>query len=381
MVTITHRLALQLRSVLRRAFGRFRGKGPAVGFFAEKEGLTVRSSYSNVAVEFRLPGERPTDTLWLPFEFLADVEGKSDEPVELTASSDNQISVQWRTGNVPQIANYESKIPDATESFPAQPIECGPEQIGLLQALHEASEVASDDNHRFAINCLQLDPNGSVTATDGRQLIICSGFSFPWQEPVLVQRSKVFASPELQQDKPVAVGQSGDWVAILSGRWTIFLRHNTGTFPNVSRSIVSPESAKARCQLSKDNVKFLIETLPQLPCDEDQHFPVTIDLNGHIAIRAKSADQVKPTEVLLTNSRWAGEPIRINTNRTYLQRALKLGIQDLCLYASDAALTGLGSNRRYVWMPLLADSAIPPAEGASASNRQRAKSQLRYHNP
>ena len=57
MITITRRLAQQLRSVLRRAFGNFRGNGPAIGFIADKAGLIVKSIFGDVAVECRLPGE------------------------------------------------------------------------------------------------------------------------------------------------------------------------------------------------------------------------------------------------------------------------------------------------------------------------------------
>ena len=363
MITITRRLAQQLRSVLRRAFGNFRGNGPAVGFIGDKAGLTVRSIYGDVAVECRLPGDRPTETLWLPFEVLADVGGKNDEPVDLESSGDGQISVQWRTGNVPQIVKYDAKEP-LTDKFPVLPTAFTPNCVGLLQALDAAAEVADSDAGRFAINCIQLRPDGSINATDGRHLLMQSGFTFPWQKPVLVPRSKVFASPELPQDQPVAVAQSGDWAVVSAGRWTIYLRGNTGSYPDVSRHVFDPNTAKARCQFSKDDVRFLAETLPQLPCDEESNFPVTIDLNGHVAVRAKAADQAKPTEVILTNSRCTGEPIRISINRTYLQRLMKLGIRDLCLYGADSPLSGLDSERRYVWMPLEPGSAIQPVDDA-----------------
>ena len=71
-----------------------------------------------------------------------------------------------------------------------------------------------------ATNCIQLCPDGTINATDGRQLLIQSGFTFPWQDAVLVPRNKVFTSPELPQDQPVAVAQSGDWAAVSAGRWT-----------------------------------------------------------------------------------------------------------------------------------------------------------------
>ena len=68
MITITRRLALQLRSVMRRAFGNFRGTGPQIGFIAGKEGLTAKSMLGDVAVEYREQGERTPETIWLPFE-------------------------------------------------------------------------------------------------------------------------------------------------------------------------------------------------------------------------------------------------------------------------------------------------------------------------
>ena len=363
MITITRRLAQQLRTVLRRAFGHFRGNGPAIGFIADKAGLIVRSALGDVAIECRIPGERTAETIWLPFEFLTDVAGKNDSEVELEATGKDQVSVQWRTGNVPQIVKYDG-IKPLTDKFPVLPTAFTANRGGLLQALHEASEVADTDAVRFAINCIQLCPDGTINATDGRHLLIQSGFTFPWQKPVLVPRNKVFTSPELPQDQPVAIAQSGEWVALSVGRWTIYLRVNEGRYPDMSRHVLDPSTATARCHFSKDDIRFLAETLPQLPCDEETNFPVTIDLNGSIAIRAKAADQAKPTEVILTNSRWIGEPIRININRTYLQRAMKLGIRDLCLYGDSSPLSGLDGERRYVWMPLDGNSAIPPADDA-----------------
>lgn len=364
MITITRRLAQQLRTVLRRAFGNFRSKGIAVGFIGDKAGLTVRSAFGDVAVECRLPGERPAETLWLPFEFLADVGGKNDEPVELQAAGDNQISVQWNAGNVPHSVTYEATKPFEAK-FPLLPTEFTANRPGLLQALHEASEVTAREGVRYATNCLQLCPDGTINATDGCQLLIQSGFTFPWQGAVLVPHNKVFTSPELPQEQPVGIARSGDWVAVNAGRWTVFLRINDSRYPNVSSIIPNPDAAKARCQLSKDDIRFLVETLPALPCEEEDNRPVTIDLNGHVAIRARAADrESKPTEVVLTNSRWTGEPIRINTNRTYLQRAMKLGLHDLCIHGEDTALLCQGFDRKFLWMPLKADSAIKPSDDA-----------------
>ncbi len=363
MITITRRLALQLRSVLRRAFGS-RNTGTVVGFIADKAGLTVRSMYADAVVELRVPGERPADTLWLPLEFLADIEGKKDDPVELQASGNDQVTAHWQDGKVPQLVRYDAKEP--TNKFPALPATFATNRPNLLQALHEASETTDPGNGRYAVGCLQLCPDGTVNATDGRQALIQSGFTFPWSVPLLIPRSKVFRSPELS-DKPVAVAQSGDWVVLNVEPWTIYLQINTdGRFPDMTWVVPDPATATTRCQLSADDKRFLNDTLPRLPYNDEYNLPVTLDLNGHVAIRAKPADdKVQPTEVVLTNSSCSGEPVRININRTYLSRALKLGIQEFCLFGDNAALLGVSDNRKYVWMPLEPGAAIESAEGCT----------------
>ena len=122
---------------------------------------------ADAAIELRVPGERTSDAIWLPFEFLADVEGKKDDPVELTATGKKQVTAQWRDGNVPQIVQYDSAQPP--EKFPVPPTDFATNVPGLLQAFHEASEVTDPDNPRFAIGCIQLCPDGTINATDGRQ--------------------------------------------------------------------------------------------------------------------------------------------------------------------------------------------------------------------
>ena len=216
MITITRRLAQQLRSVLRRAFGNFRGNGPAIGFIAGKEGLTVRSVFGNVAVECRLPGERTAEALWLPFEFLVDVAGKNDQPLEIEATGDGQANVQWRASNGPQIVTYATQEPFEADKFPVLPAAFTANPPGLLQALDAAAEVTALEGVRYGTDCIQLSPDGTINATDGRQLLIQSGFNFPWQDAVLVSRNKVFTCAELPQDQPVAVAKSGDWVAVRS---------------------------------------------------------------------------------------------------------------------------------------------------------------------
>jgi hypothetical protein len=364
--------------MLRRAFGSFRGPGPVLGFIADAEGLHVRGRSADIAVEYRVPGEHPAETLWLPFQFLADCEAKKDEPVELTAAEKGRVNAQWRDGSVPQIVSYDAESPADAAKFPVPPETLAENPPGLLEAVTAATDTCDPASVRFALGHLQFrGEHGTIVATDGRQLLLQSGFQFPWTGDLLVPRSKVFASAELPHDLPVQVGKTGNWVAIAVGRWTIYLAVNVdGRFPDVSRHIPRTDSAKARCSFSQADADFLAETLPRLPSDDDCNRPVTLDLNGHVAVRAKSSKSTPPTEVVLTGSSFAGEPIRVNTNRDYLARAMRLGLRELSIADDKTAILGFDTNRHYVWMPLDPESAIPPAKDAIRIESPNARTEV-----
>ena len=194
-ITITRRQAQQLRAVLRRAFGT-RGPGPAFGFIADAEGLRVRAMSADAAVEYHVPGARTDETLWLPGAFLADCEGKKDEPVELAAAGKGRATVQWRDGSVPQIVRYDADAPANADKFPSLPETFVDNPPGLLEALVAAADTCDSESVRYAIDHMQLGNQGTVVATDGRQLLIQCGFNFPWPGDILVPRCKVFAAAE-----------------------------------------------------------------------------------------------------------------------------------------------------------------------------------------
>jgi hypothetical protein len=83
-----------------------------------------------------------------------------------------------------------------------------------------------------------------------------------------------------------------------------------------------------------------------------------------VAIRAKADAQQQPTELVLSRSTFSGESIRVNTNRKYLARALKLGFREVLLHDPKTAVVCRDDSRVYIWMPLDDEAAIPPAENA-----------------
>jgi len=237
----------------------------------------------------------------------------------------------------------------------------------LLAALDFAAATTDPDAVRYALGCIRLSgKTGQLAASDGRQMYLHGGFSFPWEESLLVPRSTVFGYRELPQDQPVGIGRAGDWVAFAVGPWTIYLRINKdGRFPDIDRHIPCTDTAVARCQFSASDAHFLLKTLPKLPCDEDSNtWPVTVELNGAMIVRAKMSTQAEPTELLLSQASIQGGPARINTNRRYLARALKLGFRELSIFDPQSPVVCQDDRRLYLWAPLEPDSAIGPAENA-----------------
>jgi hypothetical protein len=109
---------------------------------------------------------------------------------------------------------------------------------------------------------------------------------------------------------------------------------------------------------------FLTKAVKRLPSSDDYNSPVTVDLNGDVAIRAKSEEQSTPTELVLTNSSRSGEVIRFNTNREFLARAMKLGFRDVHFTGPEAPAFCHDQNRQYLWALLGKEGAIPPNPNA-----------------
>src|SRR6185369_14692320 len=70
------------------------------------------------------------------------------------------------------------------------------------------------------------------------------------------------------------------------------------------------------------------------------------------------------TELLLTRSRTDGEEVRVNTNRSYLQRAIRLGLREFRVCDASTPVVATGATRTFVWVPLDCKSALGPSADA-----------------
>jgi len=352
--------------VFRRALlGSSRGPGPAVAFEAGPEGFFIRASTGDAAIAYHVAGELPTEKLSVPFQFLTDCEGRSKEAVVLERQKDGKVTVQWTDANIPQVLQYDS-VDGGKDRFPPMPKESITNGGRLLDALRDASSTADPTSARYSLGCVQLrGSRGDIIATNGRELLLQSGFELPWDDDLLVLGNAVFRSRELRSHGPITIGKTDKWVTLQSGPWIVHLAiEKERRFPRVDDHIQAPDAAKSSLCLAEPDADFLVDALKRLPCEDEVNQPVTVDLNGSAAVRASNGDETPPTELLLTGASPTGDAIRFNTNRKYFAHAVKLGFRDFHLYGPEVPAQGRDANRVYVWALLGKDGAIKPSKDA-----------------
>ena len=278
---------------------------------ATPEELVLRSAWNDVALEYRVRDQFEPATFAVQLEQLAACEAKSPEPVSFEPSAEG-VTIQWLDHGIPQQA-FCPKPTKELPAFPDKPQHVWTTDAGLLRALADAADTTDPESSRYALGCVCLrGHSGSIAATDGRQLLVQRGCEFPWSGDLLVPASPVFRSRELAADGPVTIGATDQHVAIGSDSWTIWLPINKdGRFPKIDDNIRPDSTAKSRLSLAFADAEFLLPRLDSLPADHDFNSPITLDLNGRVAVRAWSEQHPRPLELLLSNSSTSGEPVSV----------------------------------------------------------------------
>lgn len=279
-----------------------------------------------------------------------------------------KIVAQWKVGSIPQLLQYDVPKNRTERLFPDIPENMAENQPRLQTALRDAMNCVDREAVRYATNCVRLQGDkGRVDATDGRQILVQSGFEFPFAESVLIPWTNAFACREVTQRESVSIGRTDDWVTINIGPWRFHFRINKdGRYPEFDNFLAKSDEAVANCQISETDADFLLKAIKRLPVDDDLHTPVTVDLNGTMAIRAAAENQPQPTELVLSNSQVTGEPIRINTNRSYLARAVQLGLRRFSIYGPESPVVYHDEARTYAWAVLDKDGAVKDSLRATA---------------
>jgi hypothetical protein len=367
VIQITRSLARQIRAVLRKSapLGSPRNHRPSLVLHAGQDGLRVQSAHPEVALEFHLPSQRPTEALVLPSSALDDFEGRLDTVVELTLKNAGTVQARWEEGSAPQCRDYAAISLDKLPSFPGEPKKFVSLDASFLKALDDAVQTAGRTTVRLPLTRLQLrGKSGEIASTDSRQLLVQRGFPFPWKDDILIPAVGVFGCRELLHDGRIAIGRSETHVCIHIGPWKFFLAiDKDGRYPRIDRVIPSRSRQGTTLHLAPEDASFLGQALLRLPNRDDEQPDVTVDLNGHVAIRGREEGS-RVTEWSLSRSHATGPPVRFVSNRQLLAQAAKLGFTEFHVASPDATILCRDRHRIYVWVPLNPESAIPPTADA-----------------
>ncbi len=372
MITLLRRQAHALRAVLRRSVLGIAHRGPVapIVFTAGDGQLRARYRYAHLAIEHATPLAWPSSgSAALPLDALAEVEGRDDSVLALDPVAPDRTVVRWSDRGNPRVHEYTVPTIDEIAAFPEQPPAWSEVPADLIAALAEATATSADDDRRYALGCLLLKAGHDgheVVATDGRQVLIRGGFAFPWAGDVLIRRSPLFACRDLPRDRPWAIGRTETHIALKCDPWTILLEIQTSArFPSVDMIFPTPDAATARLRLDPADASFLTDTLGRLPGSEINNAPVTVDLNGQVVIRARGSEPETTTELILSRSSYGGTPVRFQTNRDFLARAVRLGFAEVEVVDPSSPIVCRSGRNAYAWQPLDADSAIAPTEDAT----------------
>src|SRR5262249_32158087 len=111
-----------------------------------------------------------------------------------------------------------------------------------------------------------------------RQLLVQSGFQFPWDDDVLVFAAKVFQSAEFESASSVHIGRTEKHVAIQIGTWTVHLAiEDKRRFPETNHVIPNKNSARTHCRWHPADQEFLKTALRRLPAQSEFNSPVTVE--------------------------------------------------------------------------------------------------------
>ncbi len=369
MITLTRRQVHNLRQVFRRVVLGIAHRSPIPPLVLEAQGtqLCVKHRYEALGVTCTLSGRaEPRETILLPLDALADFEGKQDTSVVLESAAPDRTVVRWQDRHASQSREYAVPEAGTVAAFPTFPESRSTAPAELLGALTAASETCDEADTRYALSTIQLRGKTSdIVATDGRQLLIQGGLRFPWNDDVLVRHAPIFASPMLPRDRAISIAKTDTHVVLRAGSWTLFLEIQKDVrFPEISHIVPGPETAATRLTIDDSDAAFLADTLPGLPQADDTYVPLTLELNGRVTLRTRGGDPERTTELVLNRSRFTGAPLRVNGERDFMLRALRLGFRDLEIQDAKSPIAARVARSIYVWQSMNPETAIEATDDA-----------------
>jgi hypothetical protein len=359
-------LALHFRTILRRCAGR--RDHPFILARGSRRSLTLEAVTPQVGLRVEHPGQQDETTLAFPAAALAQFEGRSDDLVTLQERTSTDGKASWQENGTASSRGFSLVKSEPHLSFPSMPKDMKPAGESFVRAMQDASLTAAREYTGRSLDRILLrGKSGEIVATDGRQLLVQRGFSFPWKEDRLVAAINPWGARELPEEEAL-IGCNDKNVFVRIGAWTFALSiEEKNRFPSFEKVIPHPRLTRTRLRLEPDDIALLIKQLPRLPDSPDGSSTITIDLGKEVVVRTQSCDRSDTTELKLAHPALTGDPVLLVMNRRYLLHALKLGFSEIEIEQEDRPLCCRDSRRVYLWMPFTdkPEQGAQPAEQAA----------------
>lgn len=357
MIAFPRILARDVRAMCRRVFGSSACRELWLRLVTTDRELRIQAVAPDTALEYRVAENFKPGELLVPFDFMEACQASDNDLVSFTTAG-NGVRALWCDRGVPWQRNA-GKPSKKLSAFPGPVSETVANEPGFRQALCDVAACTDTENSRYALGCVQLDgERGQIAATDGRQLIVQTGYRFPWTESLLVRPNKGLWARELPPDAPVLVGRSKPWVSFSIGSWSIWQREQEGRFPQFADLVRDPARATSTLTIDPNDVAFALEAIEHLPAKAEPNRPVAFDLNGEVLVRAQPTDGSPAAELLLARSHCTGEPVKLVANRTFVSRALSMGLTNVAFYGNESLALAYDATRRYLFMPLDGETSV-----------------------
>jgi|GEM_PF-3669305 len=366
MIAIPREVARTYRALAKKCLaGRPRGPAPPVVIRVRAGVLTLWSRIETVGLRYSVaaPGAE-SETLLVPMDLLAAVEGPRSDPVSLSVDAKLQGSASWSEGGEAKSHSFGAILPGKQHIVPPLP-ELTPMPDAFRAALHECGRTAAREANRFVLTHIQIrGATGHVIGTDSKYLLVWGGFVLPFPESVLVPAIPVFGSRELADETDIRIGRTEAEVVVACGPWSLHLPIGSGKFPDALSILPKPESCSS-VTLDDAQAAELLLALPALPGAASEDRAVTLELSDGLTVRARdeASDAVQELNLSVAVE---GPQLVAAVNRTAIERALRLGCRTMLIPRGVRLLALEGPDRVFAVATLESSAIVPSANRTSS---------------
>jgi DNA polymerase III sliding clamp (beta) subunit (PCNA family) len=327
--------------------------------------LTGTDLDSFVAVRMEQPAEGNPLTILVPLEHLQTCTkncGKNDS-IQIHPLAANNVVIKTPVGASWAETRCASVPVDEFPALPKFEGEIVPIPDAVRSSLHEAMECASQDETRMLLNGAYIDVSKKdchcVVATDGRHLYSSNSFTLPMKTSVIVPNHRFIAWSEFSKDGEwrLKVGVNAEdkdvhHLQLSSRRWRLITRQIEGNFPNWRQVI--PDSKEMLTTVEFENVESVIQAIQRMPDHDQTHHTIglAVEQEGLLLMGKANKDDAEWFSVPIANVKISGKPMRVNTNRQQVIKALQFGLNRMEMLDCMSPLKFVNAGRQMVIMPV-----------------------------